>query len=497
MSSVLLEIKNITKSFPGVMALNDVSLNINKGEIHAIVGENGAGKSTLIKILSGVFPADRGSITLKGEELSFTSPIQAIRKGISVVHQEIKLVETLSVAENIFIGRLPLSDGTKLVNWKKLNKNARMLLDSIGCNIDEKEYVNNLSVAQQQLVEICKALSYNSEIIIMDEPSSTLTYAELEVLFNILRNLREKKITIIYISHRLEEIFEIADTVSVLRDGMHIHTGSVNELNRRKLISMMVGRELENEYPKEFAERGDPLLEVRNLNVPGKLQNINFQLYRGEVLCIAGLVGSGRTELARTIFGADKNSRNTGEILIGGKKVNIGCVQDAMKNGIALIPEDRKNQGLVLLMSIKENISMTNIKSILTRGFLSKKKERRLANELMDVLRIQAPNENFVVRNLSGGNQQKVVIAKWLAANADILILDEPTRGVDVGAKAEIYKLLNSFVASGKGVIMISSDMPEVIGMCDRVLVFRDGTITGEFTREEVTQEKLLDCAIK
>ncbi|HHW32385.1 MAG TPA: sugar ABC transporter ATP-binding protein [Clostridiaceae bacterium] len=497
MSENILEIKHVTKSFPGVVALDDVSFNIKKGEIHALVGENGAGKSTLIKILSGAYSLDKGYLVLKGKNVKFNSPIEAIAQGISVVHQEIKLVGTLTVAENIFIGRLPLNKKTHLVNWNKLNHNARLLLDSIGSDIDEKEYVNNLSIAQQQLVEICKALSYNSEIIIMDEPSATLTYAELEILFTILRKLKEQKITIIYISHRLEEIFEIADTVTVLRDGKHIHTGDVNEFDRKKLISMMVGRELENEYPKEFAERGEPLLEVKNLNRPGKLKNISFTLYRGEILGIAGLVGSGRTEMARTIFGADKNKKNSGEIFIKGKKVEINSVQDATKYGIALIPEDRKTQGLVLLMSIKENVSMANIKRIISKGFLNRKKETDLANKFIDVLQIQAPDENFVVRNLSGGNQQKVVIAKWLAANSDILILDEPTRGVDVGAKAEIYKLLNTFIASGKGVIMISSDMPEIIGMCDRVLVFRDGTITGEFTREEVTQEKLLDCAIK
>ena len=497
MAETILSIKNVTKRFPGVVALKDVSFDVNKGEIHALVGENGAGKSTLIKILSGVNSLEEGELYLRGEKVKFARPVEAIEKGISVVHQEIKLVNTLSVAENIFIGR-PTLNKMGMLDRKELNRKARELLDSIGADIiSEKEIVRRLSIAEQQMVEICKALSYNSEVIIMDEPSATLTTKELTLLFQILKRLKTMGITVIYISHRLEEIFEIADRVTVLRDGQHIFTGNVADVDRKKLISMMVGRELENEYPKELFIRGEPILEVKNLNRPGVLKDISFTLHKGEVLGFSGLVGSGRTELARTIFGADYNKHITGEVVIKGEKVAIKRVQDATKRGIALIPEDRKAQGLVLGMSVKENVSMANIKRVKTKGFLSKGKERELAKDYIKALRIVTPDENRQVRNLSGGNQQKVVIAKWLAADSEIMILDEPTRGVDVGAKAEIYKLLNTFIKDGKAVIMISSDMPEIIGMCDRVLVFREGSIVGEFSRDEVTQEKILDKAIQ
>ena len=496
MSDVILKIQGISKSFPGVKALKNVSFEVRSGEIHALMGENGAGKSTLIKILSGVNHIDEGELFYKGQSMKFQTPMDAIKAGISVVYQEIKLVDTLTVSENIFIGRPPMKSRSR-IDWKQLHKNARALLDSINADIDEHAIVGNLSIAQQQMVEICKALSQNAELIIMDEPSATLTDKELSMLFSILKNLKQRGITVIYISHRMEEVFEISDTVTVLRDGKHIFTGATADLDRKQLISMMVGRELENEYPKEFADQSETLLEVRNLNRPGVLHNINMKLYGGEVLCISGLVGSGRTEFARTIFGADYSKSNTGEILIKGKSVMIHSVVDAMNHGIALIPEDRKRQGLVLDMSVRENVSMANIRRVMRGLSISRKLENSLAKEYIKSLRIMTPDEQRAVKNLSGGNQQKVVIAKWLASNADILILDEPTRGVDVGAKAEIYKLLNTFTKAGKGVIMISSEMPEVLGMCDRILVFREGTISGEFSREEATQEKLLDAAMR
>lgn len=496
MPDVVLKIENISKKFPGVQALKDVSFSVNRGEIHALIGENGAGKSTLIKILSGINSLESGAFYINGKSIRFHTPFEAIQNGVSVVHQEIKLVDTLTVSENIFIGQPPMKKNG-LVDWKKLHRDARVMLNSINAEINERTIVGKLSIAQQQMVEICKALSHKAEIIIMDEPSATLTDKELVLLFEILRNLKNRGITVIYISHRMEEVFEISDRVTVLRDGEHIHTGDIGGLDRRKLISMMVGRELENEYPKEFTHRGEPLLEIINLNRPGILHNINLVLYAGEVLCISGLVGSGRTEFARAVFGADHGKRITGEIRVKGKAVKINCVQDAMKNGIALIPEDRKRQGLVLGMSVRENISLSNIRRVMKGMMIKRKLESKLAREYIEALRIMTPNEQRQVLYLSGGNQQKVVIAKWLATYADILILDEPTRGVDVGAKAEIYKLLNTFIKQGKGVIMISSEMPEVIGMCDRVLVFREGSINGEFKRDEVTQEKLLDRAIR
>ena len=496
MPDVVLRIENISKSFPGVKALSDVSFSVNRGEIHALMGENGAGKSTLIKILSGVNSLEGGAFYINGKSMRFQTPLEALKSGISVVHQEIKLVDTLTVSENIFIGQPPMT-GRGTVDWKKLHRDARELLDSIHADIDERAIVGKLSIARQQMVEVCKALSHKAEIIIMDEPSATLTDKELTMLFQILRNLKSRGITVIYISHRMEEVFEISDRVTVLRDGRHIHTGDIGELDRRQLIAMMVGRELENEYPKEFVGRGEPILEVKNLNRPGVLKNISLTLHAGEVLCVSGLVGSGRTEFARTVFGADRGKDQTGEIWIRGKRIEIRSVQDAMRAGIALIPEDRKRQGLVLGMSVRENISMASIRRVMRGLRISRKLENALAKEFIQSLRIMTPDQQREVRNLSGGNQQKVVIAKWLATNADILILDEPTRGVDVGAKAEIYKLLNGFTAQGKGVIMISSEMPEVLGMCDRVVVFRDGAINGEFTRDEVTQEKLLDRAIR
>lgn len=494
----LLRIKNISKYFPGVKALDDVSFDVRKGDIHALVGENGAGKSTLIKILSGVYSADKGSFDFKGKEVNVNSPLEAQMLGMSVVHQELKLVETLTVAENIFLGRPPVNKNNKivqLVNWRKLYKEAQQLLDQLNVKIDMNATVNKLSVAQQQIVEICKALSFNAELIIMDEPSATLTEKELDILFNILKMLKEKGVTIIYISHRLEEVFELADRVTVLRDGMHIKTADVKDVDRKALISSMVGRELENEYPKQAVEITDTLLEVKNLNRTGVLENINFQLKKGEILGIAGLVGAGRTELARTIFGADKKS--SGEIYIRGKKVEINDVTDAIEKKIGLVPEDRKLHGLVLGMSVKQNTSLVGIDKILKNGIINDSLEKKLALDYIDKLRIVTPDEERVVKNLSGGNQQKVVLAKWLAVDSDILIFDEPTRGIDVGAKAEIYRLICNLASEGKGIIMISSELPELIGMCDRILVMHDGRITGEVDRDSFSQEIIMEYATR
>jgi len=494
--SVILSIKSISKYFPGVKALDNVSFDVVKGHIHALVGENGAGKSTLIKILSGVYKANEGSISFKGKDVSISSPLEAQQLGISVVHQELKLVGTLSVAENIFLGRPQLTDSLKLVSlvdWRKQYRKAKELLDRLNVHVDLNQTVNKLSVAQQQIVEICKALSFESDLIIMDEPSATLTVKELDVLFKILQMLKDRGVTIIYISHRLEEVFKIADRVTVLRDGRHIGTCEVNEVDRKLLISMMVGRELENEYPKQKFPMGDVLLEVKNLNRKNVLYDIGFSLKKGEVLGIAGLVGAGRTELARAIFGADK--KTTGDIFISGKKVEINSVNDAISKKIALVPEDRKQHGLVLGMKVKENISLVGINKILKGLVLSRDKEKQLAQSFIEKLRIVTPSEEREVKYLSGGNQQKVVLAKWLAVDSDVIIFDEPTRGIDVGAKAEIYKLLNKLAEEGKGVIMISSELPEILGMCDRILVMHDGRITGEVVREDANQEVIMEFA--
>jgi ABC-type sugar transport system ATPase subunit len=495
--NLILSVRGISKYFPGVKALDNVSFDVVKGHIHALVGENGAGKSTLIKILSGVYSASEGDFLYNGKEVKINSPLEAQMLGISVVHQELKLVDTLSVAENIFLGRPQTSGGklVKLVDWKKQYSKAQELLDRLNVTLDLNKTVSKLSVAQQQIVEICKALSFDSELIIMDEPSATLTEKELDVLYRILHMLKEKGVTIIYISHRLEEIFKIADRVSVLRDGKHIETRDVKDFDRKTLISLMVGRELENEYPKETVPIGEVILEVKNINRRKVLNDISFSLKKGEILGIAGLVGSGRTELARAIFGADTDI--TGDIFIKGQKVNINDVADAIEKKIALVPEDRKQQGLILGMTVKENISLVGIDRILNRGIINSHKEKELAKSYIKALRVVTPDEERQVKYLSGGNQQKVVLSKWLAVDSDIIIFDEPTRGVDVGAKAEIYKLLNNLVAEGKGVIMISSELPEILGMCDRIIVMHDGRITGEVMREDATQEVIMEHATR
>lgn len=487
-----LRIKNISKSFPGVKALDDVSFDVKKGELHALIGENGAGKSTLIKILSGVYSIEKGSFELDEKPVNVSSPLEAQQLGISVVHQELKLVESLTVKENIFLGR-PFK-GKFGLDWQKLREEAVNLLNRLNIVLDPDELVSKLSVAQKQIVEICKALSYNANVIIMDEPSATLTDKELETLFNILHELKAQGITIIYISHRLEEIFKLADSVTVLRDGKHIETLPIDQVDKDKLISLMVGRTLGMEYPKRKIEIGEPVLEVKNLNRKGVLHDISFTLRKGEILGFAGLVGAGRTELARAIFGADRGV--TGEILLRGKPYTPKNVSNAVSNGIGLIPEDRKEQGLVLDMMVKENISMANFDSIMSSNILMPSKENELADRYIDTLHIVTPDADRKVKYLSGGNQQKVVIAKWLNADCDVLIIDEPTRGIDVGAKAEIYKLMCDLAEQGKAIIMISSDMPELLGVCDRIMVMHDGRITGELLAEEATQEKILEYAI-
>jgi ABC-type sugar transport system ATPase subunit len=497
-SGIILDIHDLSKSFPGVQALDGISFSVQAGDVHALVGENGAGKSTLIKILSGVYRATSGSFSFKGQEVRIGSPLEAQHLGMSVVHQELRLVESLTVAENIYLGRPIRSRALglfPLVDWKRMTAEAAALLERLRVKLDLGARVSSLSIAQKQIVEICKALSFNSELIIMDEPSATLTENELEVLFGILKMLNQAGVSIIYISHRIEEIFRLAHRVTVLRDGKHIATLPVTEVTRRSLISMMVGRELENEYPKSPAPVTDTLLEVRGLSRGTRLHDISFRLRRGEILGIAGLVGAGRTELARAVFGADRRDR--GEILVKGSPVEIRNVTDAIRHKMGFVPEDRKLQGLVLGMTVKENISLAGIKRVLRRRVIIHKLERALAADFIRALRIVTPDAERPVKYLSGGNQQKVVLAKWLAVESDILIFDEPTRGVDVGAKAEIYRLLNGLVAQGKGVIMISSELPEIMGMCDRILVMHDGRITGELTREEATQEKVLEYATR
>lgn len=486
-NNYILTLKNITKEFPGVKALDDVTINIERGTIHGLVGENGAGKSTLIKVLAGIYQPNKGEIILDGKPCRFNSPIEARRAGISVVHQEIKLAEPLSVAENMFLGNVQLKNG--LVDWKGMRRRAREIVEDLGMDIDINAQVSSLTVAKKQIVEIMHAINNNSRILIMDEPSAVLTDRELEVMFRIVKQLRDKGITIIYISHRLDKIFGLCSNVSVLRDGRHIDTIPVASIDRQGLINMMVGREMGQEYPKEVGNVGGTILEVKNLS-RGILQDISFEVKSGEVFGISGLVGAGRTELARAILGIDKPE--SGEVYVRGKKVHYRTFADAIRDGLGLIPEDRKLQGLVQIMSVKRNTTLVNMKRVLRAGVISSSLEEKLSKEYADKLHVVTPSMETEVQYLSGGNQQKVVIAKWLFQNSEILFLDEPTRGIDVGAKAEIYRLINRMAKEGKTIIMISSEMPELLGMCDRIMVMHEGHKMGELNAAEATQAKIM-----
>ena len=486
-NNYILTLKNITKEFPGVKALDDVTINIERGTIHGLVGENGAGKSTLIKVLAGIYQPNKGEIILDGKPCRFNSPIEARRAGISVVHQEIKLAEPLSVAENMFLGNVQLKNG--LVDWKGMRRRAREIVEDLGMDIDINAQVSSLTVAKKQIVEIMHAINNNSRILIMDEPSAVLTDRELEVMFRIVKQLRDKGITIIYISHRLDEIFGLCSNVSVLRDGRHIDTIPVASIDRQGLINMMVGREMGQEYPKEVGNGGGTILEVKNLS-RGILQDISFEVKSGEVFGISGLVGAGRTELARAILGIDKPE--SGEVYVRGKKVHYRTFADAIRDGLGLIPEDRKLQGLVQIMSVKRNTTLVNMKRVLRAGVISSSLEEELSKEYADKLHVVTPSMETEVQYLSGGNQQKVVIAKWLFQNSEILFLDEPTRGIDVGAKVEIYRLINRMAKEGKTIIMISSEMPELLGMCDRIMVMHEGHKMGELNAAEATQAKIM-----
>jgi len=492
MADYILELKNITKRFPGVTALDQVSVSVNRGDIHALVGENGAGKSTLIKVLAGIYHPEEGEVFLDGVRTVFRTPSESQQKGISVVHQEFKMSESLSVAENMFLGNL-LYKG-RLVDWKAMRLQADRMLRDLGVPMDVDTPVERLSVAQKQMVEICKAVNRNCKVLIMDEPSATLTEKEQALMFGTVRKLKAGGVTVIYISHRLEEIFDLCDTVTVLRDGAHIATKPVRDVTRDELVSMMVGRTVTKEYPRAGTQPGEVVLEARGISRKGVLEDISFQLRRGEVLGIAGLVGSGRTELARALLGIDRMDR--GEVLLRGQPVRIDTFRKAIKSGLSLVPEDRKSQGLVQIAAVSRNICMVNMDAAASGFVMSAAKEREISREYVDKLDISTPSVDTETQYLSGGNQQKVVIAKWLLEDSDIIILDEPTRGIDVGAKSEIYNLIVSLVAQGKSVLMISSELPEVIGMSDRVLVIHEGRLAGELARGEATQERIMSLCV-
>ncbi|MFP3154683.1 sugar ABC transporter ATP-binding protein [Lachnospiraceae bacterium ZAX-1] len=490
MERPILELKDIKKVFPGVVALDDVSLSFEKGEVHAIAGENGAGKSTFIKVITGAHKPTSGSMFYNGEEIKNNSPILSMKLGIAAIYQEFNLFPALTVAENVYYGRYPLKSG--IVDMKKLNEMTDQVMARLGVSIKPTSLVKELSVGYQQIVEIAKAVSCNAKLLIMDEPSAPLTENEVSHLFDIIEILKKQEITIIYISHRMEEIFKVCDRVSVFRDGKYIETLKVPETNTEELIKSMVNRDLGKQYPKANYKKGKKALEIKGLNT-GLLKDIHLEAYEGEILGLAGLVGAGRTEIARALFGADK--RDSGTFIIDGKEVNIKIPSDAIKAGIGLIPEDRKNQGVLLGESIRHNISFANLKGIIKNGFISEKIDSGIAKKYSEILEVKTPSVEQKVGNLSGGNQQKIVLAKWLFTDSRILIFDEPTRGIDVGAKQEIYKLMHKLVEDGKVVIMISSEMPELIGMADRILVLHEGAISGNVEKEEFTQERIMTYA--
>ena len=491
MDNCVLEMRDITKTFPGVVALDHVSLKVKSGEVHAIVGENGAGKSTLMKILNGVYEANEGEILLDGAVIELNGVTDAQRKGISIIFQEFNLINTLSIAENIFLGRF---NGRNKVNWKELREKAKEILETLNFPLDVDRIVSKLSTAEKQMVEIAKALSLNAKLIVMDEPTSSLTKSEVEILFRIISQLKEEGITIIYISHKLEEVFQICDTVTVLRDGKVIDVNPVAKMTRNSIIEQMVGRTIDAEFPKRDTVPGEAVLELEDVSQGDFLKGISFQLRKGEILGFAGLVGAGRTELAEVIFGAVK--ADSGSITVNGKQAVIRSTTDGIRNSIGLLTEDRKETGLVLDFSVVNNITITKLNEVTKGGLLNKKMERKVASKYVDDLSIKTPSLAQDVINLSGGNQQKVVLAKWLFSDVDILILDEPTRGIDVGAKQDIYHLMNELVASGKSMIMISSELPEVLGMSDRILVMHNGTIKGELSGREMTSENVMQLAV-
>lgn len=488
MKDQILLLDKIVKTYPGVIALDNVSLGFNKGEIHSIVGENGAGKSTLIKIISGAISADTGEIIIEGEKYSHLSPLQAKNLGIEVVYQEFNLVESLSVAENVFLGER----NSRLYNKKKCIAKAEQLFRDFNFNIDVRKKIDELSPAQMQLTEIIKIAYKQAKLLILDEPTAPLSASEVEQMYEIIKKIRDNGTTIIYISHRLEEIFKISDRVSVLRDGKYIGTLDISDTNRNKLIKMMVGREISENYPKRTKQYTKEALRVENLSGNG-VNDISFSVRKGEILGFAGLVGAGRTEMAMALFGAAK--KNTGKIYIDEVEVKIVEPYDAISNGIGLIPEDRKKTGCLLDNTISFNLSMASIKSLSKGIIINDKKEKEICKFYVDTLNIKTPSYEQYVRNLSGGNQQKVVVGKTLAAKSKIIIFDEPTRGIDVGAKMEIYELMNDLANKGNSILMISSDLVELIGMSDRIIVISEGHLVGELSSQEFSQEKIIDLA--
>lgn len=495
--SVILELKNIAKKFNGIVALQNMHLTLKSGEIHAVCGENGAGKSTIMKIITGVYHPDEGEMLLNGERVIIKEPKDAYSKGIAIIYQETSLFPDMTVLENLFLGHEPVRKIFGLVNsidYNAMRVKAAEIFNKLGMQVDMDITVSELGVATKQMVEIAKSLTYEASILILDEPTSALTHKEVRALFEVVKRLKSEGVSMLYISHRLDEIFEIADSVTVIRDGQYVTTADVKDVKNEQLISWMVGRNIESLYPKIETKIGGIALQLKGISQGKLLKNVDLELRYGEIVGIAGLAGSGRTELSHAICGLTRP--DSGEIFLNGKMISIKNYRQALDNGLVYVSEDRKDNGLVISMSIKENITLSLLRHMSKFLFINFEEEQTISRKYIDELSIKTPNSDFIVENLSGGNQQKVSVAKSLAANPKVLIMDEPTRGVDISAKAEIHRIISNLANAGLAVILISSDLPEVLGMSDRLYVMKNGTMVGEFSRKEATQEKVLAVAL-
>ncbi len=491
----VLSIRGIRKEFPGVLALDDVQLRVQPGSVHALMGENGAGKSTLMKIIAGIYQPDAGEILLRGQPVTLKSPLDALEQGISMIHQELALMNWMTIAENIWIRREP-KNAFGLIDHRRMAQMTQDLFDRLNIKLDPMAQVSDLTVAQKQMVEIAKAVSHNSDVLIMDEPTSAITETEVEHLFTIIRDLRARGVGIVYITHKMNELFEIADEFTVFRDGRYVGTHAAKDVTRDDIIRMMVGREITDMFPKVDCPIGDVVLEVQNLTLPGVFHDVSFQLRKGEILGLAGLVGSKRSNVAEAIFGV--HPAESGQILIDGQPVKISSPAVAMQHGLAFLTEDRKETGCFLILDCLENIQSALItRDHVKAGFIDQKTVTKLAEDMAAKLRVKTPNLAERVENLSGGNQQKLLIARWLLTKPRILILDEPTRGIDVGAKSEIHRLITGLAAEGVAVLMISSELPEVLGMSDRIMVMHEGHVSGFLNRDEADQVKIMDLAAR
>lgn len=489
---IKLRVANVEKSFPGVKALDRIDFSVRKGTVHALCGENGAGKSTLMKIINGIYKPDAGEIYIDEKPVKIQNPIQARNHGIAMIAQELNYVPEMSIEENVFLGRLPVNKFGK-VDWRELRKKTVEFLRAEGLDYRPDQKMKTLAVSDIQMLEIIKAISNNAEIIVMDEPTSSITQKEVDMLFGKIAELKKQGVSIIYISHKMDEVFQIADDITVLRDGTVVETHPASELDIDKVIALMVGRKMENIYPKEEVKPGETLLEVKDLYSQGVYKDINFDVKRGEIVGFAGLVGAGRTEVMRSIFGLDPIT--SGQIFIKGKEVQIKTVSDSIKNSMVMLSEDRRRYGIIPIRSVMENASISSLEKVIYKGWAHQDTERKLVGEYFKKMNVKTPSLDTTIQSLSGGNQQKVLLAKWMMRDPEILILDEPTRGIDVGAKFEIYKLMTEMAKQNRAVIMVSSELPELIGMCDRIYIMNQGKITGQLVKNEFSQEAIMKFA--